>query len=134
MMSKMKRGVCQNSKLMEILRFVIVGVISTGVTYGAYYFLMDFTNSSIAFTIAYLIAFVVNFILTTTFTFAVKATAKRGIGFVISNAVNYLLSIGLLNLFIYLGVSITIAPIPMFAITIPTNFFIVRWVMKGIKH
>jgi len=131
MISKLKVLFIQHPKLMELIRFGIVGTVSTVITYGVYYLLMQFINASFAFTIAYIIAFIFNFILTTSFTFAVKATTKRGIGFIISNVINYMLSVGLLNLFLWFGLSKSIAPIPMFAITIITNFFIVRWVMKS---
>lgn len=130
MMTKLKVLMSNNSKFMELIRFAIVGTISTAITYGVYYLLMQLINASIAFTVAYILAFVFNLILTTAFTFGVKATTKRGVGFVISNVINYLLSVGLLNLFLWFGLSKSLAPIPMFAITITTNFFIVRWVMK----
>lgn len=129
------RNSIQNKTLYkEAIRFGIVGTISTSITYGVYYLLLHYINPSIAFTIGYLIAFVVNFILTTTFTFGVKATTKRGIGFTLSNIVNYSLSVGLLNMFIWMGLSESIAPIPMFAITIPLNFIIVRRLIKKIDN
>jgi putative flippase GtrA len=115
---------------MELVRFGLVGILSTAITYGVYYLLMHYINASIAYTVAYLIAFFVNFILTTYFTFCVKPTVIRGLSFVISNVINYLVSVGLLNLFIWLGLSKSLAPIPMFAITILTNFVMVRWLLK----
>jgi putative flippase GtrA len=130
MIEKIKELISKESRFMEVVRFGIVGTISTGITYGVYYLLMQWINASIAFTIAYILAFIINFILTTSFTFGVKATTKRGVGFIISNIINYLLSVGLLNFFIWLGLSKSIAPIPMFAITIITNYVVVRWVMK----
>lgn len=129
-LKKIKEITKDSSLLKEAFRFGIVGTISTGITYGVYYLLLRWINPSIAFTIAYLLAFVVNFILTTAFTFGVKVTTKRGIGFTISNIINYSLSVGLLNLFIWLGLPKSIAPFPMFAITIPLNFIIVRWLIK----
>lgn len=130
MIEKLKTSVLNKSGLMEVVRFGIVGTISTGITYGVYYLLLGWINTSVAFTTAYILAFIINFALTTTFTFGVSATKKRGIGFIISNVINYLLSVSLLNVFIWFGLSKSIAPIPMFAITIITNFFIVRWIMK----
>ncbi len=130
MFKKIKAIIRRDSNFMEVIRFGIVGVLSTAITYGVYYLLMHCLNASIAYTLAYIIAFIINFILTTYFTFSVKPTTKRGIGFVVSNVINYLLSVGLLNLFLWIGFSKTWAPIPMFIICIPTNFLIVRWVMK----
>lgn len=115
--------------IQEALRFGIVGIISTGITYGVYYLLLTHINASVAFSVAYFIAFCVNFILTTKFTFGVKVTTRRGVGFIVTNIINYVFSVGLLNFFIWIGMSNSLAPIPMFAITLLTNFFIVRWVM-----
>ena len=129
MINKIVETINNKVLLKEIFRFVLVGSLSTAITYGFYYLFIKWINPTVAFSIAYIIAFVVNFILTTKFTFAVKATTKRGIGFVISNIINYLLSVSLLNLFIFLGLSESVAPIPMFAITIVSNFVIVRNVM-----
>ena len=117
-------------RLLEIIRFGIVGVVSTVITYGVYYLFLLIFNPTLSYTIGYLVAFVINYLLTTMFTFKVKANKKNGLGFVISNIINYLLSGLFLNLFIWLGVSKELAPIPMFAVCIPTNFLLVRFVMK----
>lgn len=114
----------------ELVRFVITGVISTAVSYGIYYLCLSFTNPTIAFLIGYVVAFIVNYILTVTFTFKVKATAKNGVGFIVSNVINFFLCELVLNLLIYLGVAKHWAPIPMYAICVPINFIIVRFVMK----
>lgn len=125
-----KKVIKNNTFYKEVIRFGIVGTISTGITYGVYYLLLRWINPSIAFTIAYLLAFIVNFILTTSFTFSVSITTKRGVSFAISNVINYSLSVGLLNFFIWIGLPESIAPIPMFAVTIPLNFVIVRFLIK----
>lgn len=113
-----------------MFRFAITGVISTFVTYGIYYLCLSFTNPTIAFLLGYVVAFVVNYILTVTFTFKVKATAKNGVGFIISNVINFFLCELVLNLLIYFGVAKQWAPIPMYAICVPINFIFVRYVMK----
>lgn len=117
-------------KYWEVLRFVVTGVISTAVTYCIYYLCLSFTNPTIAFLIGYAVAFVVNYILTVTFTFKVKATAKNGVGFIVSNVINFFLCELVLNMLIYFGVAKQWAPIPMYAICVPINFVIVRFVMK----
>ena len=117
-------------KYAELLRFCITGIISTVTNYGIYWLLLPLLNHSVAFLIGYIVAFAVNYLLTTTFTFKVKASAKNGAGFVVSNVINFFLCELFLNLLIYLGVSKQWAPIPMYAICVPINFLIVRFVMK----
>ena len=114
----------------QFLRFGIVGVIATALHYGIYWFLMHYMNASVAYTIGYILSFVVNFFLTSFFTFKKKATVKKGIGFAVSHGVNYLLHIGLLNLFLWIGLSKSLAPIPVFCIVIPVNFLLVRYVFR----
>lgn len=119
-----------SEKILEVVRFGITGVASTLVTYAVYYLCLLWLNPTLSFTIGYIVAMIVNYILTTSFTFKVKANKKNAAGFVISNAINYGLCTLFLNFFIWIGVSKKIAPIPMYAICIPLNFLIVRFVMK----
>jgi len=120
-----------NNKWIEFLRFAIVGVIATAITYALYYVLQKYINVNIAFTIGYIISFVSNFYLTSYFTFKVKPSIKKLFGLGGAHIFNYLLQMGLLNLFLYVGVSKTLAPIPVFAISIPINFLLVRFVFKS---
>ena len=120
-------------KLGEIIRFGIVGVLATALHYGVYLgllWLWPTVNASLAYTIGYLISFVANFLASTYFTFQTKPTTKKGIGFALSHGVNYLLHIGLLNLFLWCGLPEAWAPIPVFCIAIPVNFLLVRFVLK----
>ena len=119
-----------STTLREAIRFCIVGVLATIVHYGIYLLLKGVINVSVAYTIGYVISFIGNFVLTNVYTFKTQATAKKGIGFVICHVVNYLLHIGLLNVFIWMGVPSSIAPIPVYCIVVPVNFLLVRKVVK----
>lgn len=119
-----------STTLREAIRFCIVGVLATIVHYGLYLLLKGVINVSVAYTIGYVISFIGNFVLTNVYTFKTQATAKKGIGFVICHVINYLLHIGLLNVFIWLGVPSSIAPIPVYCIVVPVNFLLVRKVVK----
>ncbi len=117
-------------KLGEVIRFGIVGVLATILQYVIYWLLIRWLNPSVAMTIGYLISFAFNFVASTRYTFRVKASAKRGAGFAFSHAVNYVLQMLTLNLFLWLGVPKQWAPIPMFAICVPVNFVLVRYFLK----
>ena len=119
-----------STTLREAIRFCIVGVLATIVHYGIYLLLKGVINVSVAYTIGYVISFIGNFVLTNVYTFKTQATAKKGIGFVICHVINYLLHIGLLNVFIWLGVPSSLAPIPVYCIVVPVNFLLVRKVLK----
>ena len=114
----------------EIIRFGIVGILATAIHYGIYWILQRHINHNIAYTLGYGISFICNFFLTAHFTFKKKATVKKGIGFGLTHLCNYLIQLGLLNLFIYIGINKGLASIFVFAIAIPINFLLVRFVFK----
>ena len=117
-------------QLFEILRFVIVGALATAIQFVVYYLLVQIIHHNIALLISYLISLLFNFILTTYFTFHVKPTAKKGIGFLTSHMVNLSLQFILLNFFLWLGFDKQWALIPVFLICIPVNFILVRLSVK----
>ena len=117
----------------EFIRFGIVGGLSTALHYGIYYLLQLYINVNIAYTIGYILSFVGNFFLTSYFTFGTAPSWKKLVGMMGAHVVNYLLHIALLNLFLWIGVAQQWAPIPVFAIAIPVNFILVRFVFKHKK-
>ncbi len=124
-------------KFMEMLRFIIVGASATVLQYLVYILLLKmiyvFTPQQ-SNTIAYLVSFMFNYIASTKFTFKVKSTAKRGLGFAFSHVINYLLQTVLLTIFLHLGLLKQYAMLPVFIICVPVNFLLVRmFLRKGIK-
>ena len=106
----------------EFIRFVIVGILATALHYGIYFLLQRFINVNIAYTLGYALSFIANFYLTAYFTFGKKPSWSKAFGFGGAHLFNYLLHIGLLNTFLWLGLSKTLAPIPVFAIAIPVSY------------
>ncbi|KGI60934.1 GtrA-like protein [Prevotella sp. DNF00663] len=119
-----------NKQFGEIIRFGIVGGLATLLQYGIYLLLLKQMGHNPAMTIGYAISFIFNYLASTYFTFRVKASAKRGAGFALSHVVNYLLQMGTLNFFLWVGVPKTLAPIPMFCVCVPVNFLLVRYFLK----
>lgn len=119
--------------LKEIFRFILVGVFATLLHYGIYLLLMSVWPVNLAYTSGYVISFIFNFILSARFTFRARAGLKKGIGFGLSHLINYGLHILLLNFFLWLGISKTYAPVPVYMIAIPVNFILVRFVFKSKK-
>lgn len=122
-----------NPVIKEFIRFGVVGVVATALHYGIYYLLQAFINVNVAYTAGYAISFIVNFYLTSYFTFGTAPSWKKLAGMGGAHLVNYLLHITLLNVFIYFGISKIWAPIPVFAIVVPVNFILVRFVFKHKK-
>ena len=129
-MTDLKFLLQRNPKSFEFLRFGIVGFVALIILYVVYCLLLLWLEHNLAYTMGYVISFISNYILTVKFTFRTKASKKNGAGFALSHLINYLLQIGCLNFFIWLGMDKQVAPIPVFAICVPTNFIFVRFFMK----
>ena len=81
-------------------------------------------------TLAYLVSFAFNYIASTRFTFRVKATTKRGMGFALSHLVNYTMQTLLLQVFLFVGMPKQWALIPVFCVCVPVNFLLVRFFLR----
>lgn len=119
-----------HQKSKEFIRFGLVGVLATSLNYGIYLLLIIHLSINTSYTIGYILSFALNFLFTAHFTFKTKPSLKKGIGFGISHLINYGLQLSLLNLFIQLHISKSIAPIPVYLIAVPINFLLVRHVFK----
>ncbi len=125
----MKRSLA-HSVCGEALRFVLVGAFATALHYGLYLLLRYVMPLTLAYTVGYVASFVANFFLTAYFTFRSAPSWRKLAGMGGAHGVNYLLHIALLNLFLWLGVPSALAPVPVFAVAIPVNFLLVRFVFK----
>ena len=117
----------------EILRFGIVGVVATLLHYVIYWILQHWINVNVAYTIGYFLSFIANYFLSAQFTFREKTTTRNGIGFAGAHLFNYLFQMVLLNIFLWLGVSKALAPLPVYSIAVPVNFILVRTVFKKLS-
>ena len=114
----------------EMVRFSIVGVLVTAIHYGVYWLLQLMMNVNIAWTAGYIAGFIVNYYLSAFYIFRKKTSVKNGAGFGMAHVVNYLLQMVLLNFFIWIGLSAEMAPVGIYAVSIPVNFLLVRFVFK----
>ena len=114
----------------ESLRFVLVGTAATALHYGTYWLLRGCVPLGVAYTLGYLLGFVFNFFLTARFTFGSRPSWRKAFGFGGAHAVNYLLHMLLLSLFLAVGIPAVWAPMPVFAIAVPVNFLLVRFVFR----
>ena len=87
-------------------------------------------NVNIAWTAGYIAGFIFNYYMSAYYIFRKKTSAKNGAGFGVAHIVNYLLQMGLLNFFIWTGMSAEMAPVGVYAVSIPVNFLLVRFVFK----
>lgn len=119
-----------NPVIWEFVRFGLVGGFCTALHYRIYFLLQLAIEVNVAYTVGYLLSFIANFYLTSYFTFGTAPSWRKLFGMAGAHGVNYLLHMVLLNLFIWIGVRQEFAPLPVFAIAIPVNFILVRFVFK----
>jgi len=115
----------------RIVRFGVTGTLSTLLHYGAYLLALLWVNPTAAYTAGYGVGLCFNYVMTTFFTFREHPTKKNAAGFVASHAVNYLLEIGVLNAFLYLGMEERLAGIVTLVVVVPINFLLLRFVFVG---
>ena len=118
-------------KMLELIRFGIVGSIAMVIHYGVYYVLLPTMDRNIAYTIGYLISFLCNYLMSSYFTFHVKPSWKKLFRFSCSHGINYFVYIGLYNLFYWVGFSKEIAPLPVYVVAVPISFILVRIALKN---
>lgn len=116
----------------EFVRFTIVGCIAVAIQYIVYYLCLQLLSHNIAFVLGYVVSFIFNYIMTTAFTFRTRRNKNNLAGFISCHLVNFLLQVGLLNLFIIMGLAKEFALIPVLAICVPSNFLLIRLVMKNV--
>ena len=114
----------------EIVRFGIVGGVATLIQYGVYLLMLYAVSPTLSNTIGYAVSFLFNFVASTRYTFKVKTNSRHGAGFALSHLINYGLQIVMLHLFMALGFSEKLAPVPMFCVCVPINFLLVRFFLK----
>ena len=118
-------------RLMEMVLFCIVGSTAMAIHYGIYYMLLPLLSVNVSYSLGYFISFLYNFTMTSYLTFKVKPSVGRFFRFAASHGTNYLLQILLLNFFIHVaGLNEKMAPVPVYAISVPVNYMLVRLAMK----
>jgi putative flippase GtrA len=118
-----------NERVKEMSRFVVVGILATAIHYVVYYVLLPYMSHNVAFTVGYVVSFLCNYGLSSRFTFRVGTSVQRFVSFGLSHATNYFIQMVLLNLFIGLGVSEPLAPLPVYVLAVPINYLTVRFAL-----
>jgi putative flippase GtrA len=126
----MKDNIINRQRIMEFIRFGMVGTTAMIIHYGIYFVLLPLMDRNVAYTIGYFLSFLANFIMSSYFTFRVKPTTRRFIRFLSSHGVNYFVYLGLYNFFYWIGVPAELAPLPVYLIAVPISFLLVRLALK----
>lgn len=119
----------QKKQFKEFFRFCVVGLICTVIDAGIYYVTRLFLPYLGALTCGYCLSLILNYFLTIYWTFEQKANPRNAIGVIGAHLFNlFVVRFSLMYCFVsILGLSDKIAYLPTFAISMITNFLIIRF-------
>ena len=121
----------KKEQIRQFIRFCIVGTVAAGIHYGIYYVLLKIgAGHNLSYAAGYILAFICNFIATSYFTFRSSPSWGRFIGFAGSHAVNFVLHMVLLNVFLWMGMHELIAPIAVMLVAMLVQYTILNFVFR----
>jgi putative flippase GtrA len=127
-----ERGTGRGALLRSAVKFGVVGVVNTGVYYGAYLLIRLVVPYFTAHLLALAVAMVASFFLNCYWTFRTRPTWRKFAIFPLTNAVNYLMiTLGVVVLVEWLGVDARLAPLLAAVASIPVTFLLSRRVLTG---
>ena len=115
-----------------LIRFIILGVINTTLTYFLYLIFLFLLPYVWAFSITYLFGLIFSYFLSSYWVFKKKIAVKSGMNFLIYHLAKYLVNILALWIFIDLiGLSEKIAPLIAIALLTPIFYLISKKIFLG---
>lgn len=141
-MNEKIKSLKENQKLLEFVKFCIVGGISTGIDACIYFTVKQFacifftvkqfTINLIALVSGYAISFIANYFMTVLWTFKSKPNKKNAIGVLAAHLINlFVVRFGLMYLFVEIcKIDSNIAYIRTLLISIVASFILVRLAVK----
>lgn len=124
-----------NDKLGEFIRFGLVGTLCTGIDAAVFYLTSMFVGYQSSLIAGYFVSLIVNYFLTIKWTFRKHESIGNAIGVLLAHLFNlFVVRMGLMYVFMNtLSLSSNFAYIPVLAISVITNFIIVRFVVFHIS-
>lgn len=119
----------------EVLLWAIGGGFNTVFTYGLYLALNLAFSYRVAFTSSYIIGIIFAYFYNALIVFKSPLSLKKFLQFPVVYLVQYLLSIGLLEVFVQLlQVNTTLAPLFVLVIVTPVTYLLSKLILKGKSH
>ena len=113
----------------QVVRFMVMGGISTLIMLGIYIMLTWFVKFQVAYFVSYVITVIVSYYLNTFFVFKTTVSLRSFFQFPIVYVVQYIASAALLEIFVRLGFSETFSPVFIIILLLPLTFWMSRLIM-----
>ena len=123
-------------EMRQFIRFCIVGGICALIDAAVFYAVRLIAPYQVALVSGYVISLSVNYLLTVYWTFRTRSSVRNLVGIVGAHMFNlFVVRMGLMYLFVeMIGLSDSIAYLPMAAISAVTNYLVIRTVVKYSKR
>jgi putative flippase GtrA len=116
----------------EFVRFALIGVANTGLTYLVFALLSVFIHYTISYTVAYVFGIFFSYFLNTHFAFGKKPSLKRMFAYPLVYIVQYVVGVVLLQLLVeYFKLDRLIASPIVILATLPLSFILSRFVITA---
>jgi putative flippase GtrA len=120
------------SRRREFVRFILVGLVNLVLTYVIYLLLGLFLRYPFAYTISYACGILISYVLNARFVFKSPIRISKAAQYPIVYLAQYLLGMALLYLLVERAhVSSRIAPLVIPVVTVPANFLLSRYLIRG---
>ncbi|MCM2419764.1 MULTISPECIES: GtrA family protein [unclassified Streptomyces] len=117
-------------RLLQVVRFGLVGVVNTGTFYGCYLLLHRWMPYYPAYVVAFVLSMIGSFFLNTYFTYRTRPTWRKFLFFPLTNLTNFTVtSVGMYVLVEWCGVGEKPAPLIAAAAAIPVTFLLSRRIL-----
>jgi putative flippase GtrA len=117
---------------LEFIRFVLIGLVNTGLTYVLYLLLLFVVPYTIAYSISYIAGIFLSYFLNSKFVFKTKLQLSKALQFPLVYIVQYLLGLVLIYVLVDLfNFNKTIVPILIVIISMPITFVLSKFIIKG---
>lgn len=116
----------------EAFRFLIGGFVNTALSLLCYWALLPFVAYGVAYTLSFVLGVFSSYAINTYFVFRTTWSWKRLLTFPLVHVVNYCAGLFVVWLSIRIfDINAWIAPLIAIAATLPLNFILSRWVIRG---
>jgi putative flippase GtrA len=116
----------------QLVSFVVVGALNTGLTYVLYLLFLLIGPYWLAYTLSYLAGIVFSAFANSTFVFASSLTMGIITRYGLLYSSSYLVGLGLLVLCVrFIGIPEALAPLLVVGVMIPVNFLVSRFALTG---
>lgn len=115
----------------KFIKFLLIGLLNTGITYILYLVFLPFTTYEVSYTLSYVIGIITSYIFNSSMVFRSKLTLLKFIKYPLVYIVQFFLNWIILKLAVnYFNIHTKFAPVIVMVITIPITFALSKLILE----